>query len=319
MMVCDLTNDTSLLIQVTVVTVVDGFGILLNLVSLLLLLCINRIDSSLREILVSFQVANLLGGALVTHDTIATLCVEDRLELTSISILLTVGHLTKLLAVEHTILTSSLKKGSGESFGGLIFTSWLLSVSVGVLNSSLPYEEYGQIAYVVFSFGVMGAFATVMVIYMKVIRKNHWFRRRLLVVRGVLLDRKHPKNISPKSYPELKYVPLIFISYIVFTMPWILQKIYEGATRRRSQEYLAFMNLLLFAFCFYFPAFVYILLWLKQRNGKIGAIEDKDENQSDTEGSFLNSMTNIFDRMTNPFGGALRDESTIFSYSYTHS
>ena len=58
---CDFTRDSSILSQFIVFIVVDGCGLLLTFISIPLLLLINGIDSSLRQILVSFQLANLVG------------------------------------------------------------------------------------------------------------------------------------------------------------------------------------------------------------------------------------------------------------------
>ena len=311
---CNLTANTSTLIQLVVVTLINGSALLLTLVSLPLILFVRGIDSSLREIFISFQIANLVGGALITHDALCSLCDSESVKLASISILLTLGHLAKLLAAEYTILTSSLKKGSSETFGGLIFTCWLLSVSVGLLKSNLPHEKYQNPAYVVFSCGVLATLVVIIFIYVKIIHKNQGARRRLIAIRTALLDRKHRKHTSPKSYEELKHVPFVFLSYIVFTSPWIVQKLYEGTTAMEPPHYVVFANLLLFALCFYIPSLGAINLCMKLKSGRVIPCDEEVENAArpDIVGSFL-------DRITNAFDSDVRDDNEIFNYSYSHS
>ena len=316
---CDLTEDKSMVIQLTVMVLVEGCGILLTLSSLCLLSCINSIDHSLRDILLSLQVANLVGGGVVIHDTLITLCKDvDNLELTSVSVLLTVGHITKLLVAEHTILASSIKKGSTERFGGLIFICWLLSATVGFLNSSLPKSKERRASNVIMSLGFFASFFTVSFIYIKYIKKNHWMRKHLIAIRRVQLDEKHRKHVSTNQYGELKYVPLIYIWYFIFTFPWITQALYEGVSGHRAPNHIRFATLLIFTFCFYFPACIPFHMWKLTRSRKIGPNAEEEPNSPDGFTYLTSILQGDMNRST-PISSIQRDDKSIFNYSYAHS
>ena len=145
---CDLTATVSVMIQVVVMVVVNGVALLFTLSSIPLFICSNTIDYSLRQILASFQLANLVGIGVTTYETLISICGDESLELTSISILLVLGHIISLLVAEHTIIT---KKGSGERFEALILASWLLSITIGLLCGRLPLLEHRYVGNVVLS------------------------------------------------------------------------------------------------------------------------------------------------------------------------
>ena len=298
---CDFSN-TSVLIQVVVVAIVDGFGLLLTLVSIPFLVCINGIDYSLRQILISFQLANLVGGGVVTHDLLVTTCAGDDLELTTVSILLILGHIIMLLVAEYNITTSSSRKG----FEALIFAVWFLSITIDLLCGRLPQAEHRYVAYIILTISVFAVFVSVVLVYINVIRKNHWLRNYSEMARSRQVDTKHRKHLSPKVYEELKYMPLVYASYIVFTLPWTIQRLYEGLNATKPQMYVKFASLLIFTFGFYFPAFVPLHMWMKMRSRRVGPCECEVR---DTAAALYHSGV-LAKRST------VRDDPNIFSYSY---
>ena len=288
--VCDLGN-TSVLVKVIIAINANGGGIILTVLSFVFLFLIKeRLDSSLREILMSFQVANLLGCTFVTYDTITIACEKkNRLQLTSVFILLTLVHLSKLLIAEHAILKSSVKRGSVERFKGLIFTFWLLSVAVGLLHASITIEEYQYIARIIFSVGALVYFVIVICIYLKLIKKKRWIREQLIYLRKKQVDQKHRKNISLKEYGELKYIPAIFISYIATALPWVFQHLYEGFTHQRCPRNIQFVVMIILSFTFYALTCVLLHAWKSGRKGKKIAPDNLDHSHGKTESSYIGS------------------------------
>ena len=269
----------------------------------------NDMDPSVREILVSFQVANLVGGAVVTHDTVGVICGTENLELVSISILLSLGHVIKLMVAEYTILTSSIKKGPREHYRGLIVLYWLLSFAVGLLISTITQDGIKHVTNITVSLGVIIVFVTIVAVYTKIIRRDHWVRQRLLFIRNSQLDHKHRKHICPKVYEELKYVPFIVMSYIVCTLPWTIRKIYDGLRARKSSNHLHYTTLLLFALGFYIPALVPIHMWKKLRSRKIEPSGEEVESNSQKEGSML-QFTSLHHRRSTLFCSGIQNAET---------
>ena len=68
------TGDRSVLAQTTCAFIVHGSAVLLTLISFVFLYIVQGIDQSLREILISFQLANLVGLVVCAHDTYMMLC-----------------------------------------------------------------------------------------------------------------------------------------------------------------------------------------------------------------------------------------------------
>ena len=311
---CDFTGDSSILAQFILLVVVDGCGLLLTFISIPLLLLINGIDSSLRQILVSFQLANLVGIAVISHDTLVTICGDDCLDLTTIPILLILGHIITLLAAEYCITTSSSMKGTNERFEALILVCWLLSIIIGLLCGHLPNGEHRHVAHVIMSICVLSTFAAVVIVYVYVIRHHYWLQHCLNVARNTQVDPKHRKNLPPKVYEELEYVPLVYTSFIVCTFPWIVQMMYEGLNATKPSRYVKFTSLLMFTISFYLPALVPFRMWLKARIRSVGPYEDESakEDASDYYSAIMTRRGTLFNEAMG------RDARNVFSYSYAH-
>ena len=152
--------------------------------------------------------------------------------------------------------------------------------------------------------GIITVFAVFVGVYTQVIQKDIGVRRRLLVVRKQQLDHKHHKHIFPNVYEELKYVPVVLISYIVFTLPWTTQKLYEGLTATSAPKNVKFTTLIVMGFSFYVPSLVPIHMWKKFRSRKVNPYEDVDgsetENGSICLSSFLDRGATVFGTRRKP-------------------
>ena len=265
-MECNL-DDSAVVVKLIIGMTVDGIGILLTLASFLFLILNRDIDISLRSILISFQFGNLIGSAIVVSETVSLACNTEPPHFISVSVLLSLTHLLLLLLVEHVILTSSMWRPL-ERFTGLICVCWLLSISLGVLNTVTITGEYQNIGKIVFSLSVIALQVMVIAIYLFLIRKNYWVRKRLMHIRKRQVNRHHYKDISFKRTWKLKYLTFIFNSNIMCGLPWIIQKLYEGCSHLQSSPYAQFAILLAFACKFYFPPLVCVRVWQKRMSKK---------------------------------------------------
>lgn len=161
-------------------------------------------------------------------------------------------------------------------FLGLICVCWLLSITLGTLNTLTMSGEYHNISKIVFSLSVICTLLTVLSAYVFLIRKKHWVRKRLLYFRKRQVKRHHYKNISFKRIWKLKYLTFIFNSNFVCALPWILQKLYEGCSQKESSQYAQLVILVAYACKFYFPPLVCVRLWQKRKERQMLRNPDTD-------------------------------------------
>ena len=90
-------------------------GVLFTVLSIVCVVINTEIDPSLRSILLSFSIANVMGTAMLAYDNIALICqhAEHRLNFVmTISVMLTLSHLMLLMLDEYLTLASHRKTNS---------------------------------------------------------------------------------------------------------------------------------------------------------------------------------------------------------------
>ena len=147
--------------------------------------------------------------------------------------------------------------------------AWLISISVGILKPATSSESFKNVQHVVFS--VCFFFVTLIVcfVYVFVIEQKHRVRKQLLHFRKQLVDRQHKKSISFRRKWKLKYMRLIFVSYLMCSMPWALQKLYEGITHRHAGKDVSFVVLVVYVLNLYFLSAVCVYIRSKCRNRRV--------------------------------------------------
>lgn len=96
-------------------------GILFTVVSIICLVTNTEVDPSLRTILLSFSIANVLGTVMLAYDTTALICEHEEGRLSfvmTISVMLSLSHLLLLMLDEYLTLTSNRKR-TAKDFTGL--------------------------------------------------------------------------------------------------------------------------------------------------------------------------------------------------------
>lgn len=106
----------------TILTIISSVCVTLNA----------NLHHSIRGILISLYVSNLVGIAAITHDSVLTFCnVPVEVPLVRVPLLLSISHLFLLTLAEYAGLTAGKKQR--YDFTGLTLLAWILSVIMGVI------------------------------------------------------------------------------------------------------------------------------------------------------------------------------------------
>ena len=261
-------HGANLLAEFTISVLFGGGILLVTIISMAFLIINTRIDTSLHHILISFQTSNIVGVSIVIYDLTSLSCrYENHVHVVSISVCLSISHMILLLVAEHALLTSSVNRPV-ESFSGLICVSWIISIALGVITT-ITTSERQAVSYLAFAVCAVIVISIVLGTYALLIRRKHWIRKRLIFFRKKQVLRKHRKDQSYKRYWKLKYDMLIFISYVVCTLPWIVENVVAGAGRGGYNQAISpdtqFAVLVVYACNFFFPSAVFVYIWRKHR------------------------------------------------------
>ena len=138
------------------------------------------------------------------------------------------------------------------------------------------------------------------------------------------MDQKHKKHVSALSYRELKYIPLIYLSCIIFTTPWTLHQLFENISATTSKSYIKYGLLLIYSFGFYLPACVPIHVWMRTAARKVGPYEEEEE--CDASVHYPAISPSMIEKKGKSYGKPMpvpkhkshKSGKAIFSYSYKH-
>lgn len=266
-------NDTSTIVKFILCLLVNVTGFILTLTSIVLVILNGALEISLRSILISYSVANLIGIAFIVCDILSSICDGNIRSFMAISVLLTLTHLLILLLVEYVILTSSTRRRL-QNFTGLLIIAWIISISLGIVITVTDSPVHRNVGRLVFSIGFMVVVLAIVATFVLVLQKHHDVRERFLSFRRKQVNLAHHRDNSVKRYWKLYHPTIILISYILCGLPWVLKELYEGVTTKKAVKDFNFAVLFIYSINFYWPSAVCIHLWLaKRKNRRIVPIE----------------------------------------------
>ena len=134
-MFCDLHN-YSPYVELSLLTVLNIIGTLLNIISLINIITNDIIEQLLRAILLSFITGNTVGTSMLVYDTIFLSCKQTSDSLDGIDVSLTMflscAHIILLLLAEHLSLVAGCYQRTRD-FCGLLMFVWIFSIT-GIFN-----------------------------------------------------------------------------------------------------------------------------------------------------------------------------------------
>lgn len=250
---------------------VNAGGVLFAVLSIVCIAINTSIDQSLRSILLSFSIANLLGSGMLTYDTIILLCFRNHFLNFAVTITMTlsVTHIMMLILAEYISLTAS-RKQRARDYGGLLLISWIISVTCGSMNV-VAIGNAAKLSFVtIFIFTLLMIFRSYMIVMKKHVKK------KCLLVRyqkSFLRQSVHRHKVLKRSW-KTKLLGLIICGYIICSIPWIVNEIKEAMhhgdededhVESSSNTILHSTSLITYSIQFYFTSFVCIYLKYIQR------------------------------------------------------
>ena len=243
-----------------IINLMFNFGeILSTLFSIICIATIYSLDGSIRGIMLSFSVANLVGACMFLFDTISVGCYHDDDQFDFIVILtnvLSLSHLM-LLVLDYYIIFTTNSKRKARDFSGLILTSWILSATLGSMNIATRQHEAQMVIIILFILTVLFILRN----YLVVVKKNKEYHKLQLTYKAFLRIGFHQNKF--RNYWKLSYVAIILFSYIACSVPWLVNEIRAGL--QKKPNHLAHsICVLIYSMNFFFPSAICMYMRYKQ-------------------------------------------------------
>ena len=244
---------------------------MVTIVSILSIATNITLEPSICRILLSFSIANLIGCGMLVYDTAQIICLESHHSvgfIVTITALLSLTHVMLLTLAEYIILTCRSEKKAGN-YNGLIFLSWMISISGGSIDVVTTNHVAKSIFVVLFLTAIFFIFVKYYVIIRLHIKKGKLRRTYETFLRGSSLRRK-----VRKKYWKLKYFGMIIYSYVVFSLPWLVNELREGlreglyGKEHEDTSLSHSITLIVYSFNFYTPSIICIYLRYQQWRSK---------------------------------------------------
>ena len=237
-------------------------GVLLNVFSIICLVTNTSMDQSLRGILLSFSMANVIGTCMLTYDTYILICHDGQETsglVATITVMLSVSHLMLLMLAEYLNLNFrwALKI---TNFVGLIFISWIISVTLGSLNVVSIRDD----ARVIFAGVMLLLVVFILVKYYYIFQQQRKEKRLQKEYIVTFLRGNSRRHKTVKCYWNIKYMPIILLSYAACSIPWVINEFLEGFQEGEENIHMHSISLIAYSFNFYFPSIACIHLKYKQ-------------------------------------------------------
>ena len=249
-MVCNFHQHQLPEVMVTLIT--NCGGVLFTALSLICLITNTAMDLSIRRILLSFTIANLVGTGILTYDTITLICYHGGHRLgfaVTITVTLTVSHLLLLMLAQYIILTSGSKHRAND-YIGLILTAWILSITLGMLNVVTLHHEARLVFAIIFLL-----IALYIVIKYFVIIKIHKKKKKLQYeYKQTYLSATLRRSKARRKCWKLNFVTTIIYSYLCCSIPWVFNELREGMHIGGDSPAVHSIVLIIYSLNFYFPS-----------------------------------------------------------------
>jgi len=258
--------------QVFIIALITNCGgILISFVAVVSVVKNSATDSSIRCIVLSFSVANVMGTVLSSYYTFVLVNTNAKEStLMTISELLSVTHLILLMLAEHVVVTSATLKRRASDFVGLLITAWMMSITVGMTNV-VSHEQVHIFFALLFLFVL-----TLLTLGYRSLQRKHgtikkiqsnYQRAFLRVVEDRRVARGH--RLKRLCLWKLKYHAFILFSYNACSLPWILVELCEGFGIIKHRVEINCVSLIVYSFNFYVPSAICIYLgyvqWVAER------------------------------------------------------
>ena len=237
-------------------------GVLCTVLSIICVIANTSIDQSLRGILLSYSVANVMGTVMLTYDSFVLICFGDHFLnfVVTITMTLSVTHIMLLMLAEYISLTY-ISKQRARDYTGLLLISWIISITFGSMN----VVTIGNTAKIVFVIIFLFAALSILQSYFVVIKK-HQKKKYLLETykRTFLRQNSHTNKVLKRSW-KIKLLAIIIFSYIGCSIPWVVNELWEGFQTDENNPFAHAVALLIYSLNFYFPSGICLYLKYIQR------------------------------------------------------
>ena len=161
-------------------------------------------------------------------------------------------------------------KRTAKDFTGLIIISWIISITIGMMNVVSRQEAHAVFAvlFLLVVFFLVGSSVVTTKKHLKMKRIQYVYHKTFM--RKSLLTKK-----VFKRYWLLKFPAIIIFSYVACSIPWVINEIREGFKGNSSIPLFHSTSLLIYSLNFYFPSAICMYLRFMQWMSKKSKTEQR--------------------------------------------
>ncbi len=237
--------------QVFIIALITNCGgILISLLAVFSVIKNSASDPSIRCIVLSFSVANVMGTILSSYYTFVLVNTKAKEStLMTISELLSVSHLVLLMLADYVVVT---RKSS--DFVGLIVTAWIMSITVGMTNV-VSHELVHIFFALLFLLVLIILTYSYCCLYRRhnIIRQIQWNYQRAFLRTNDENKQVDRRDKHRRCWWKMRYHALILFSYNACSAPWIIVELCEGLGLIEHRTEINCVSLIIYSFTFYPP------------------------------------------------------------------
>lgn len=235
--------------------------------ALALVLSNKKIGKSLRVILISFFLSNIIGSIVIIDDVIFSLCDKETKQETksskaryiSVSMLLALLHFI-LLEVHEFSLMQSDRKHHAKEYLGLLVCAWLVAAMPGFMH--IFYDDTTE--YLLISIYI-ALLAVIIAFYTFLVKKVAWKQKAYEKYNQFFLEQNiHGHKKDEKDW-KMTFILATMVYYAVCSTPWQINEIaIKGAEPRTLYNSISYYSHQFYALSFILSSLHYIILHMRQ-------------------------------------------------------
>ena len=239
-----------------------------SLVSIIIgLLCVltnTSIERSLRGILISYSIANVIGSGFFTYDILTYPFQDEDLYanfMYQVTMLMSLAHLLLLILHYHIILTSNRKK-KGRDFVGLILTAWIAAATLGCVNASLDDNVRGIVVIFIFVVVLMITCRAYFVVLKQHMKKESI---RISYIETFLYTEEGTNDLQKANGQwNLRFLAIILISFATSSIPWLVMNV--SGFHKDREDFEHSIPLSVYSLSYYVPSVICMYMKYKDFN-----------------------------------------------------
>ena len=230
---------------------VTSVGVIVTTASIVCLVTIKTLNVILKQTLLSYSIANLLGCLFLLYQFISEKYMMYRVNLLrgmTCTVTLSLLHLLCLILAEYTFVSGKFRHKT-KSFIGLLIICWMASIATCSLTFIAADKTLQEIVPVVILLSWLGT-----ITFYMTIMKKHRYRKSKVYIYSDNLRRDGKKRIQRGN--DILFPRIALFTYFLCALPWACQEIHYLVQEKAVHDTQLFVILIVYSINFYFISII---------------------------------------------------------------